>query len=235
MRKDFGERIRSMREARELSREEVCGLTGLSADRLAAFEEGREVPSIGVVIKLSRVLGSRLGGLLHGGGTVSDALTVCRAGEAGVGWDQGDTDQGYTYRCLTRPGTPGHGMEPFLLTFDPRVTDARPLAHDGQEFVYVLDGEIELFYDGERRTLRPGDSAYLDARRPHLFRGMGRAPSQMLAVVWSDADAEASADVRSQPGEAAEPPLLPFDPVASSAEFPTHSSLPAGDPDDRAR
>src|SRR6516165_5646918 len=180
MRKDIGERIRKMREVQELTREEVCGLAGLSAERLAALEEGREVPSIGVVIKLSRVLGSKVGGLLHGGASASDALTICRAGEVGVG-----TDQGYTYRSLTRPGTPGHGMEPFLLTFDPRVTDAKPLAHDGQEFVYILDGEIELFYDGQRRTLRPGDSAYLDASRPHLFRGLGEAPSRMLAVVWS--------------------------------------------------
>jgi transcriptional regulator with XRE-family HTH domain len=185
MRKDIGERIRKMREVQELTREEVCGLAGLSAERLAALEEGREVPSIGVVIKLSRVLGSKVGGLLHGGASASDVLTICRAGEVGVGYDQGDTDQGYTYRSLTRPGTPGHGMEPFLLTFDPRVTDAKPLAHDGQEFVYILDGEIELLYDGQRRTLRPGDSAYLDASRPHLFRGLGDTPSRMLAVVWS--------------------------------------------------
>ncbi|WP_176064055.1 helix-turn-helix domain-containing protein [Anaeromyxobacter diazotrophicus] len=185
MRKDIGERIRRMRETQELTRDEVSRLAGLGADRLAALEEGREVPSIGVVIKLSRVLGSKLGGLLHGGAVASEALTVCRAGEVGVGYDQGDTDQGYTYRSLTRPGTPGHGMEPFLLTFDPRANDARPLAHDGQEFVYVLEGEIELFHDGQRHTLRQGDSAYLDATRPHLFRGLGERPSRMLAVVWS--------------------------------------------------
>ncbi len=185
MQKDIGERIRRMREAQQLSRDQVCAMAGLSIERLAAFEDGREVPSIGVVIKLSRVLGSKVGGILHGGAIVSDALTVSRAGEAGVGYDQGDTDQGYTYRCLTRPGAPGHGMEPFLLTFDPRVTDARPLAHEGQEFVYVLEGEIELFYDGRRTALRPGDSAYLDATRPHLFRGLGAAPSRMVAVVWS--------------------------------------------------
>lgn len=185
MQKDIGERIRKMREAQDLSREQVCAMAGLTPERLAAFEEGREVPSIGVVIKLSRVLGSKLGGILHGGAFASEELTVSRAGEAGVGYDQGDTDQGYTFRCLTRPGTPGHAMEPFLLTFDPRVTDARPLAHEGQEFVYVLEGEIELFYDGRRTTLRPGDGAYLDASRPHLFRGLGTSPSRMVAVVAS--------------------------------------------------
>lgn len=187
MQKDIGERIRRMREAQALTREQVCRMAGLTPDRLGAVEEGREVPSIGVVIKLSRVLGSKVGGLLHGGGVVSDELTVTRADEARTGEDQGDTEQGYTFRSLTRPGTPGHEMEPFVLTFDPAVTDARPLAHDGQEFVYVLEGAIELFYDGRRTTLRPGDSAYLDASRPHLFRGMGEAPSRMLAVVSSGA------------------------------------------------
>ena len=51
----------------------------------------------------------------------------------------------------------------------------------GQEFVFVLSGSIELTYDGKRCLLGPGDSAYLDARRPHLFRGMGASPSRMVA------------------------------------------------------
>ncbi len=184
MQKDIGDRIRRMREAQELSREQVCRMAGLSVDRLEALEDGKEVPSIGVVIKLSRVLGSKMGGLIHGGGLSSDLLTVCRASE-GQGFELGDTEQGYTYRSLTRPGTPGHDMEPFLLTFDPRITDAQPITHDGQEFVYVLEGRIELLYDGKRCVLERGDSAYLHASRPHLFRGLGDAPSRMLAVVCS--------------------------------------------------
>ena len=184
MQRDIGDRIRRMREAQALSREEVCRMAGLSPERLGAFEEGAEVPSIGVVIKLSRVLGSRMEGLLHGGATSSQALTVNRAARP-PGFEYGDTDQGYTYRMLTRPGTPGHAMEPFLLTFHPGGADARPISHEGQEFVYVLEGEIELSYDGETCTLGPGDSVYLDASRPHLFRGLGDAPSRMVAVVCS--------------------------------------------------
>ncbi len=187
MQRDIGARIRKMREAQDLSREDVCRMAGLAPERLAALEDGTEVPSIGVVIKLSRVLGSKMGGLLHGSAFASEELTVSRSGESAPGFEQGETEQGYTYRCLTRPGTPGHDMEPFLLTFDPAVTDARPLSHDGQEFVFVLDGSIELTYDGKRTVLAPGDSAYLDARRPHLFRGLGKGPSRMVAVVTSGA------------------------------------------------
>jgi len=187
MQKDIGERIRRMREAQGLSREQVSRLSGLAPERLAALEEGGAVPSIGVVIKLSRVLGSRMEGLILGREDallLNPALTIHRAAHP-TGYQYGETEQGYTYRTLTRPGTPGHQMEPFLLTFVPGVTEASPISHEGQEFVYVLEGEIELSYDDDRVTLRPGDSAYLESSHPHLFRGLGGAPSRMLAVVSS--------------------------------------------------
>ncbi len=185
MQKDIGERIRRMREAQGLSREQVSRLAGLTAERLAAFEQGTEVPSIGMVIKLSRVLGSRMEGIILGreeGEVTSPGLTVHR-GSRPTGHEYGETEQGYTYRTLTRPGTPGHQMEPFLLTFDPAASEAKPISHEGQEFVYVLEGQIELTYDDGRVTLGPGDSAYLESSHPHLFRGLGTTPSRMLAVV----------------------------------------------------
>jgi len=182
MRKYVGERIKKLREAQGLSFEQVCRLTGLDPQRLAAYEEGSAVPSIGVVITLSRVLGSRMEGLLYGGAMVSETLTICRSGESLAG-DQGDTEQGYAYKSLTRPGMAGHLMEPFLLTFDPNSPKAPPISHDGQEFVYVLHGTIELSYDGREYRLEPGDSAYLDASRYHMFHGYGEQPAVMLAVV----------------------------------------------------
>lgn len=184
MRKYVGERAKKLREAQGLTLEQVCKLTGLEPDRLRAYEEGAAVPSVGTVIKLSRVLGSRMEGLLHGGAMVSESLTICRAGESLAG-EQGDTDQGYAYKSLTRPGTAGHVMEPFLLTFDPHAQQGAPITHDGQEFVYVMEGTIELFYDGRSYRLEQGDSAYLDAALPHTFHGAGENLSRMLAVVSS--------------------------------------------------
>jgi mannose-6-phosphate isomerase-like protein (cupin superfamily) len=137
-----------------------------------------------VVINLSRILGSKFEGLLHGGGTVSESLTICRSGHSYAG-QQGNTEQGYAYGTLTRPGTVGHLMEPFMLTFDPRAPKGLPIAHDGQEFVYVVSGMIELLYDGKSYQLKQGDSAYLNASLHHRFHGLGDSPAQMLAVVSS--------------------------------------------------
>lgn len=184
MRKYVGERIKKLREAQELSLDQVCKLTGIEAGRLRAYEEGTAVPSIGVVIQLSRVLGSKMEGLLHGGATVSESLTLCRAGES-LGGDQGDTEQSYAYKSLTRPGTAGHLMEPFLLSFDPGAPPGVPITHDGQEFVYVVEGAIELFYDGRSYRLDQGDSVYLNSSLPHTFHGVGERVARMVAVVSS--------------------------------------------------
>lgn len=184
MRKYVGERIKKLREAQEMSLAQVCKLTGIEAERLAAYEDGSAVPSIGAVIQLSRVLGSRMANLLHGGGTVSETLTICRSGES-LGGEQGDTEQSYAYNSLTRPGTAGHVMEPFLLSFDPSVAQGVPITHDGQEFIYVVAGMVELFYDGHSYRLERGDSAYLDSSLPHTFHGLGDAVAKVLAVVSS--------------------------------------------------
>jgi transcriptional regulator with XRE-family HTH domain len=184
MRRYIGERIRKLRQAQEMSLEQVARLTGIEVGLLAAYEKGEAVPAIGPLIQLSRVFGSKVEGLLHGGAVAPELLTICRAEES-FGGTQGDTEQSYAYSSLTRPGIAGHLMEPFLITFDPTVPQGAPITHDGQEFVYIIDGTVDLFYDGRSYRLERGDSAYLSSSRPHTFHGVGEKPAQMLAVVSS--------------------------------------------------
>ena len=182
MRKYVGERIKALREAQELSLEQVSKLAGIAVERLAAYEEGRAVPAIGAVIQLSRVLGLKSEGLLQGAEAAKESLTICRSGDSFSG-DQGDTEQSYAYRTLTRPGTSNHRMEPFLIRFDPATPKPVPITHEGQEFVHILEGVVELYYDGQNYRLETGDSAYLDSMRPHTFHGLGECRARMLAVV----------------------------------------------------
>jgi transcriptional regulator with XRE-family HTH domain len=184
MRRYVAERIKKLREAQDMSLEQVARMTGIDTAKLRAYEQGEAVPPIGTVIQLSRVFGSKMEGLLHGGMIASENLTICRSGESMAG-DRGDTEQGYAYASLTRPGTSGHLMEPFMLRFDPAVPQGVPITHDGQEFVHVIDGSVELFYNGQTYRLERGDSAYLDSRLPHTFHGIGASPAQVLAVVSS--------------------------------------------------
>ena len=76
-------------------------------------------------------------------------------------------------------------MQPFLLSFDPQTPAGAPISHDGQEFVFILDGTIELTYDSRKHLLEKGDSAYIDASKPHTFHGVGTTVAKMIAVVSS--------------------------------------------------
>lgn len=187
---NVGKRIRKMREAQDLTLLQVADITGLAQSYLEVVEEGREVPSIGAVLKISRALGSRMGQLLHEGGPRPDIFSIVPAGDAQkVERQQAEarrTGQGYTYQSLLSADMRGQGMEPFLVTFDPKAAaTVKPMLHEGEEFLYVLSGTIELLYDEETYTLKKGDSLYIDSSRPHALRGLGTTPPQVLAVIYS--------------------------------------------------
>ncbi|GAB4253077.1 helix-turn-helix domain-containing protein [Deferrisoma sp.] len=184
---NVGKRIRRMREAQDLSLAQVAQMTGLSEEYLQNVEEGAEVPSIGAVLRISRALGSKMGQILHEAGTRSDIFSVVPAGNgATVDRSVQRTGQGYTYQSLVAPDLRGQGMEPFLVTFDPKAASSvQPMVHEGEEFLYILSGTVELLYDGETYTLKKGDSLYIDSSRPHALRGIGKTPPQALAVIFS--------------------------------------------------
>jgi quercetin dioxygenase-like cupin family protein len=179
-----------MREAQDLSLAQFVEMTDLEQGYLEAVEEGREVPSIGAVLKISRALGSRMGQILHEGGPRTDIFSVVPAGDAQPVDRQSaptkKTGQGYTYQSLLSPEIRGQGMEPFLVTFDPTAAaTVETMAHEGEEFLYVLNGTVELLYDGDTYTLKKGDSLYYDSSKPHALRGLGKTPPQALAVIYS--------------------------------------------------
>ena len=75
-------------------------------------------------------------------------------------------------------------MEPFVITVHPG--EERELsAHEGEEFMYVLEGTIEVEYGKETITLGPADSIYLDSIVPHQVRGGSPSPARILAVVYA--------------------------------------------------
>lgn len=187
---NVAKRIRRMREAQDLTLKQVAELTGLSPEYLKGVESGDEVPSIGAVIKISRVLGAKMGQILHAQGARPEIFSLLPAGEAQTAHratgDAGKGRQGYAYRSLLAPDIRGQGMEPFLVLFDPAAASTvEPIAHEGEEFLYVLSGTLELLYDGNTYHLKTGDSLYMDSARPHALRATGDTPPQVVAVVYS--------------------------------------------------
>jgi mannose-6-phosphate isomerase-like protein (cupin superfamily) len=142
------------------------------------------------VLKVSRALGSKMGQFIHEGGPRTEIFSIVPAGDGPPVERQSvpvqKTGQGYTYRSLLASDIRGQGMEPFIVTFEPQAASTvEPMTHEGEEFLYVLSGTLELLYDGESYTLKKGDSLYIDSSHPHAIRGIGKTPPQALAVIYS--------------------------------------------------
>lgn len=187
---NVGKRIKRMREAQDVSIDKLASLAGVDEAKLRDIESGKAVPSIGVVVKLSRALGAHMGRLIHEGGSKNEVFSMVSAGDAHEVERHvaplTPTGQGYSYESLLSADICGHGMEPFMVEFDPSAASTvQTMTHQGEEFIHVLSGTLELLYDGETYTLKKGDSLYIDSSKPHALRGLGKTPPRALAVILS--------------------------------------------------
>jgi quercetin dioxygenase-like cupin family protein len=82
---------------------------------------------------------------------------------------------------------PDRNMDPYFAEFVPlpEETEPRPHMHVGFEFLYILDGELDLAHGDQKATLGPGDSVYFEAGTPHSYRCVGSRPSTALIVTMS--------------------------------------------------
>lgn len=180
----IGARIAAFRNERKLSLEELALRSGVSENELGAIESGRHSPSIAPLVKISRALGVRLGTFLDDV-EVSGPLIV-RGGHASEVMRVTDSDSQkigtLTFFSLAK-GKTGRSMEPFVVDIRPGAKEATLSSHEGEEFIYVLDGEVELRYGSESITLSAGDSVYYDSIVPH--RVSSSAPAKVIAVVYS--------------------------------------------------
>jgi quercetin dioxygenase-like cupin family protein/DNA-binding transcriptional regulator YiaG len=175
--------LRAAREKQGFSIQELSQRTGIAQRELEQVEAGQIMLPLGQVIKLSKVLSLKIADMISVG---DKAFTIVRAGERSEVQRFGKAKQashGYEYVSLA-PGKKDRLMEPFLVTLHPASSD-EPSSHDGQEFIYVLDGEMEVIVDDNHDILKPGDSIYYDSSTTHLVRAHGDKPAQILAVLIS--------------------------------------------------
>jgi transcriptional regulator with XRE-family HTH domain len=183
---DVGPRVRSVREDRGLSLEDISQRTNIDVDTLQRIESGEMAPPLGTIIKLAKALKMKMGYFISG--EENRPFTIVRGDDRKV-ISRYDSKKGkyygYTYESLA-PHKKDRHMEPFLVTLDPSETEEERSAHDGQEFIYVLDGVMEVRLGEEVHLLEPGDSIYYDSTIPHLVKCHGRERTQILAVLYAE-------------------------------------------------
>ncbi len=183
-----GAKIKGIRETKNLTIEVISERSGLSAEQITSIENDQNLPSLGPLIKIARALGVRLGTFMDDNDDLGPVL--CRAEErenkSSISFSNGATDarKHMEYHPLA-PRKAGRHMEPFIIDIHPTDKHEYQLsAHEGEEFIYVMEGHIELVYGKETYTLNPGDSIYYDSIVKHHLHGAPGQAAKILAVVY---------------------------------------------------
>ena len=183
----IGAKIKSMRETKGLSVEEISERSGLSPEQIQSIETDQNLPSLGPLIKVARALGVRLGTFLDDSDDIGPV--VCRAADREkqhtISFSNGAADarRHMEYHPLAQHKT-GRHMEPFIIDIHPELTPEYHLSdHEGEEFIYVMQGEVEIVYGKETYHLKEGDSIYYDSIVKHHVHGVPGKCAKILALV----------------------------------------------------
>ena len=170
--------MRSVRESRRLTPEELAGTCGLEVRQLLALEEGTEVPSLSPLGKVAHALGVRLGTFLDD--NEAWGPEICRK-DAGLK-DNGRFSEHLHYAACA-PHKPGRNMEPFIVEVDTSCP-GQISSHEGEEFLYVLSGVVDIRYGRQTYHLEEGDSIYFDSIVGHSISAPS-GKSRLLAVLYA--------------------------------------------------
>jgi len=184
----IGERIKNLRESKSVGVEEMSERTELDITQIEKIEQSEDIPSLASLIKIARVLGVRPGTFLDDHDELGPIVTRKETHDKKPGFSTKDTSsrQHMDYYPLSLAKS-GRHMEPFIIDIAPvpEETDFVASSHEGEEFIYCLNGIIEIKYGAETYILKEGDSIYYDSIVPHHVHAGNALEAKILAVVYT--------------------------------------------------
>jgi len=183
----IGLKIRRLRQERRLTLQAVSDATGLSKPLLSQIENDQVIPPIATLLRISRALKVGLHTFFQEDDHAEKCLLVRAEGRRKLQRrSSGDIPlPPYSYHSLAY-GKRNKNMEPFLVEF--QVGEWRSelqVSHEGEEFLFLLEGELEMHFGDQVMTLSPGDSVYYESTEPHGFVAQGSQVARALAVLFS--------------------------------------------------
>ena len=177
-----GERIRVLRQEKGQSLEELSRLTGFEIAFLEDLENNKVQPQLGTSIKLSKALDSAFGRIVSGVGNklysitrkseeIPDSRSTSKKGQKEI----------YSYMSLA-PDVKGRHMEALIVKLKENP-DEEVSIHEGEEFIYVLEGTVSLKIGADAFELEPGDSVYYLSTTPHLIAAKS-GEATIIAVLY---------------------------------------------------
>lgn len=181
----ISKRIRYFMEKRQVDLDKLVEETGLEKEFVEAMLKEDIYPPLGPLMKIARTLGVRLGTFLDDQET-TDPYIVRR------------NDRKSHFSVLAEKNKPaslnffslGMGktdrhMEPFFIEIFPESANKKVLSsHEGEEWIAVVKGTIEIIYGKETYLLNEGDSVYYNSVVPHYVSCVGDEKAQIHAVIY---------------------------------------------------
>jgi len=181
----IGRKIRELRKKAGFVLQDLSERTGLSKPLLSQIEKEVVSPPIATLLKISKALNVNIGFFFQDN-CPEEKVVLVKRDESKVMDSRyfGREESGYYYEALAYKKSKKY-MEPFLVEFKrKKVEKLSYFSHDGEEFIYLLEGVLEFRTENQQYVLYPGDSLYFESSIPHAYRALERKNAKALTVVY---------------------------------------------------
>jgi transcriptional regulator with XRE-family HTH domain len=181
---NIGAKLKKLRLAKKLTLQAVANEISFSTALISQIENNNVSPPIATLSKLARFFDIKISSLFSENDEEpryeiirkDERMTVPRV------ISRGGTEHGYFYESLSF-NMPNKKMEPFLITLSEESHDNNTYSHEGESFLYVINGTFDLLLDGQQIILEEGDSIYFDTSLEHRFRSKDGSEVKILEVL----------------------------------------------------
>ncbi|MDW7709005.1 MAG: XRE family transcriptional regulator [Deferrisomatales bacterium] len=178
---NLGARFKELRRQNGMTLKDLAEKTGFSPALLSQIENNIVSPSISTLWSLAEALGVKIGYFFQQEGEELQDYVVTRAGREALVY-RNELPHTLPYRDLAY-GLEDRGMSPFLIVCDEACEfSLKEVVYEGQEFLFLIQGAIDVVYGEKRFELGPGDSIYYNAGIPHRIEA--RQGARFLAVLF---------------------------------------------------
>ena len=184
----IGSKVRELRENKLYTLQDLSTKTGFPKILLSDIEKGDFIPPVATLLKLAKSLNVGMAYFFEEM-DIDEKISITRRGERvrikrrPHHHEEGEVD--YIYESLETKRSDKH-MEPLFVEFQPVDTsDMVFVNHEGEEFLYVLDGTVEFRTDDRTEILEPGDALYFDSDINHSLRSLNGKTAKAVVAVWS--------------------------------------------------
>ena len=173
----FGMLVRQLREARDWTADDLARKTGQTPDFIANVEADQMSPPVGFILRMAQAMEVDPSTFLN-----SEEKTAIRDQRAQAYYQR---TQNYSYKTLTPDAENSH-LRAFMVTIEPHLTH-KPVAykHEGEEFIFVMTGELEFTLGTNIHVLKSGESIHFNSDVPHKLKNLSSEITQCLVVVYT--------------------------------------------------